>query len=342
MTKKKPAEDHYRVLQVDPRADAAVIEASYKALMRKHHPDTKATKGDTARQLNEAYATLSDAARRAEYDAARGDADGKAIGNFRVLERIAEGGCGKTYKGEHALTKMPVCIKHCSNVSPEDEIIMIQEAQAMWDLRHYGIPAIRDLVRLDDGSLAIVMSYVEGPTLAQLVEKNGRLDPEHVAWIAERLLNVLKYTHYHNVVHGDVKPQNVIVDPEKHLATLVDFGLSAVKPTGATSSKGYTDVFAPPEQIKGKPPVPETDFYSLGMTMIYALTADYGRVAAKQVPDDVPDELSEFIARLVARDPKNRPKWPDHEDGEDLQETLAKVREAAFKRRRSGMKKLRY
>lgn len=215
---------------------------------------------------------------------------------------------------------------------------MIGEARAMWDLRHYGIPAIRDLHRLEDGSLALVMSYVPGPTLAQLVEKNGPLDPEHVAWITERLLNVLKYTHYHEIVHGDVKPQNVIVDPERHMATLVDFGLSAVKPTSATVNKGYTDVFAPPEQVKGKPLVPQIDFYSLGMTMIYALSGDYDQTIAKRVPEDTPAALCAFIKRLVVRDTLKRPDWRE----EDLQESLAKVREQAFQRRRSNMKPLAY
>lgn len=331
--------DYYATLQVHPRASADVIKAAYRALMKRHHPDADhATKGATAARVSEAYEVLSDPDKRSRYDRTRNDAGGKVIGGFRVKTPIAEGGCGKTYKGEHVLTGMPVCIKHCSNVSPEDEAIMIEEAQAMWDLRHYGIPAIHDLLRLDDGSLALVMSYIPGPTLAQLVEKNGRLDPEHVAWITERLLNILKYCHYQGIVHGDVKPQNVIVDPEKHLVTLVDFGLSAVKPKEHTASKGYTDVFAPPEQKKGKPLLPQIDFYSLGMTMIYALTADYDRVAARNVPDDTPDAVCEFVRRLVVRETLSRPDW----NNEDLQETFAAARQKAFGRRRSNMKPLAY
>ena len=339
MSKKTPEQDYYRILQVDPRACDEVIKASYLALMKVNHPDTKATKGGTARLINEAYETLSDAAKRAAYDATRSQVDGKLIGDYRVLERIAEGGCGKTYKGEHVLTGMPVCIKHCSKVSPEDEIIMVEEAQAMWKLRHYGIPAIHNLIRLEDGSLALVMSYIEGPTLAQLVEQNGRLEPEDVAWITERLLNILKYTHFYEVAHGDVKPQNVIVDVDRHMVTLVDFGLAAVKPTATTAAKGYTDIFAPPEQVKGKPLLPQTDFYSLGMTMIFALSGDIAVTAAKQVPDGTPDELCKFIKRLIVRDVDGRPQWPDGKGGgEDLQETLGKVREKAFKRRSSNMK----
>ena len=73
-------------------------------------------------------------------------------------------------------------------------------------MRHFSIPTIRDIVRLDDGSPMLVMSYIPGLTLEKVIKKVGKLDAEHVAWIAERCLNVLMYLHYNGVVHGDVKP----------------------------------------------------------------------------------------------------------------------------------------
>lgn len=332
-TARNASPNYYELLQVSPRARPEVIHAAYRALMKAHDADEDA--GFVGR-LSEAYGILATAESRARYDREREDLGGKIIGQFRVLEPIAEGGFGKTYKGEHVLVREPVCIKHCSRISADDAEILIEEARAMWDLRHYAFPAVRNLLQLDDGSLALVMSYIKGKTLAQIVEKHGALDPEHVAWITQRILNALKYLHYHGVVHGDIKPQNVIVQPESHIVVLVDFGLSAIKPTRDTGSKGYTDLFAPPEQVKGSTLIPETDFYSLGMTMIHALSGGMEHVERKEVPEKVPDPLCDFIRRLTVREVLERPNW----EKEDLFETIEKVRVESFGRATSNMKPL--
>lgn len=333
---------HYDVLEVSPRATVEVIEAAYRALMKRHHPDVKATAGRTAMRLIEAKDVLTDPTRRAAYDAeiAAGDT-GVVIGGFRVDKALAEGGFGKTYLGTHILTGQPVCIKHCSNISAADEAILVEEAQAMWDLRHFAIPAIRNLVRLEDRSLALVMSYIPGPTLAEVVEHyisvRQKLDPEDVAWIAQRVLNALSYIHRHGVVHGDLKPQNIIIQPGSHMVALVDFGLAAIRPTRSTGSKGFTEVFSPPEQVAGSPLIPQTDFYALGMSMIYALTGgDEARIRAREVPSTVPEPLSRFIQRLVVRSPLARPDWST----EDLNQTIERVRAESFGRTRSAMKPL--
>jgi serine/threonine protein kinase len=330
--------DHYETLEVHPRASPAVIEAAYRALMKRHHPDIKKT-DRVARRLNAAYAVLSDKEARARYDHARAGAVGESLGEFRVESLIAEGGFGKTYKGRHLIVGEPVCIKHCSEISAADAAILREEAKAMWDLRHYAIPAVRNLLRLPDGSLALVMSYIEGPTLEQVIEKyqakKKRLEPEAVAWITQRILNALSYIHRHGVVHGDLKPQNIIVQPTTHAAVLVDFGLAAIKPTRATKNKGYTELFSPPEQLSEDAPlIPETDFYSLGMTMIYALAGgDADHTRRKELPADVPEPLRRFIQRLVVRHPLDRPRW----EKEDLIATLETARREAFGRTISGM-----
>lgn len=328
--------DLYALLRVHPRAEPEVIDAAYRALSATYPPT--GAKNDPAVRIAEAYDTLSDPEKRERYDAARGRArKGVVIGDYRVLAQIAEGGFGTTYKAEHVMIGTPVCIKQCSRISPQADDILIEEAKAMWDLRHFGIPAVRDVLRLDDDSLALVMSYIPGPTLTQLVEKHGRLDAEHVAWILQRVLNVLMYMHHHGVVHGDLKPQNVIVQPDTHTVVVVDFGLSSVKPRKGTKSKGYTDHFAPPEQLAGQTILPESDFFSLGMTALYALCGgDLDRVDRFQVPDDVPEALCRFLQRLVTQDPLSRPKWED----EDLNITIQKVRNDAFGRSHSAMKPL--
>lgn len=331
-----PPNDPYALLEVSPRATLRVIKAAYHALMKENHPDHDGTLSE-AKAINAAFAFLNDPKKKAAYDKTLKDkVKGTMIGNYKVTEEIAEGGFGTTYKGEQALNKQFVCIKHCTSVSAAHDKVLIDEANAIWDLRHHALPAMRDLCRLEDGSLALIMSYIEGPTLEQVVEslakKKTRLDAEHVAWITERVLNALLYLHHHGVVHGDLKPQNIIVQPKTHSVVLVDFGLSVVKPTSSTKAIGYTPVFAPPEQVAGKPLLPESDFYSLGMVMIYALCGgDIKAVERLEVPANLPGPMTKFIKSLVVRNPLDRPQ-------ENLFEAFVEIRKESFGRSRSGMK----
>lgn len=329
--------DPYRTLEIDKRASDLVIKAAYHALIGKHHPD-KGGSEKIAKQVNEAYQILSDDDKRREYDREHSATTGTVIGNYKILEEIAEGGFGITYKGEHTMTKDLVCIKHCSQVSAAHDAVLIQETKAIWDLRHYAMPVMRDLARLDDGSLALVMSYIPGPTLEKIVDKVGKMDPETVAWITDRILNALLYLHHHGVIHGDIKPQNIIIQPESHSVVLVDFGLAMVKPTAKAKSIGYTEVFAPPEQVeavkknKALPLLPSSDYYSLGMLMTYALNGGKD-MEKKRVPASVPDPMVNFIASITRKNILERPQ-------DDLFDEFVKVRQASFGRTRSGMRNI--
>lgn len=322
--------DHYKYLEIDPKASKEVVQAAYHALAKKYDGDDSRLK-----RINAAKEVLLDDSRRSKYDDREELKEGKIIGDYRLLERIAEGGFGTTYKAEHRTTGCLVCIKHALEISAADEAMLLDEARSCWDLRHWGIPAMRDILKMPDDSLALVMSYVPGLTLEQILEKPSYrkgLDPEHVAWITERTLNVLKYLHYNGVVHGDVKPQNIIVQPE-HTVVLVDYGLSRVKPSAKDGAKGYTPHFAAPEQEAGNVPIPETDFFGLGKTMIFSLGGDIENI---KVPSDTPDHMVAFIKRLIKREPLARPNWKD----EDLCETIKLVREKDFGRAASKMKPL--
>ena len=321
------AVDYYKVLQVDPRADHDVVKAAYHALAKLFKNDSK-----KLRELNDADEIIGDEDKRVKYDGDR-KPKGKIIGDYKLLEKIAEGGFGVTYKAIDTSTDGLVCVKHASHIGPEDEALLREEAKAMWGLRHFGVPSIKHVLKMPDGSLSLVMDYVPGKTLAQIIEDVVRLDPEHVAWICERLLNILKYLHLHGIVHGDVKPQNVIIQNETHTVVLVDYGLAAVKPSKKSVAKGYTEYFAAPEQMDGRPIIPETDLYGLGMTMIYALGGDVINV---RVPDHTPDNLCKFIKSLIRREPLSRPKvWKV-----DLCEEIARIRLKDFGRVSSGMKPL--
>lgn len=330
--------DYYQILEVHPRASLAVIEAAFRAKMKEVHPDTGAsTDGTRAVDLNEAHQCLSDPHERRKYDRTRDVDVGKSVGQYKLLDQIAEGGFGRTYRAEHKVVKELVCIKDCSNVTLADTGMLIEECKVLWDLRHYALPAMRDCIQLDDGRVLLVMSYIPGLTLEKTIKQlAGPMDPEHVMWISERVINALNYIHRNGVIHGDLKPQNIIVQEDKHMAVVVDFGLSLVKPTHTDQSKGYTPFFAPPEEIAGKPLVPESDYYSLGMTMLYALGGGPEWVERKMVPQDVPDEICKLVKWLIARDVNSRPQYGKL--SEDLGDIISDVRQKVFGRTASGMK----
>ena len=326
--------DFYQVLEVHPRARTAVIEAAYRAI----HPDTGAsTDGSRAVEINEAHDALTDPHQRRQYDRSREVDVGKTVGQYKLLDQIAEGGFGRTYRAEHKVVKELVCIKDCSNVTLDDTGMLVEECKVLWDLRHYALPAMRDCIQLDDGRVLLVMSYIPGLTLEKTIEKlGGPMEPESVMWIIERVINGLNYIHRNGVIHGDLKPQNIIIQEDKHMAVLVDFGLSLVKPTHTTQSKGFTPFYAPPEETANKPLVPESDYYSLGMTMLYALSGGHEHVQRKMIPNDVPDEICDFIKRLIARDVKSRPQYGVLSD--DLGDMIQEVRQKVFGRTASNMK----
>src|SRR5215470_3415010 len=129
-----PTKNYYEILEVSPRARPAVIKAAWKALSREFGDDNP-----ERRLLNEANETLSDADKRRLFDESLNPPSGKAvrIGSYRILDQIAEGGFGVTYRAVHEFSGQLACIKHSINISPVDEALMLEEAKAVWDLRHY-------------------------------------------------------------------------------------------------------------------------------------------------------------------------------------------------------------
>jgi serine/threonine protein kinase len=247
------------------------------------------------------------------------------IGNYKVSNVIGEGGFGKTYLAEHAILKKKVVIKQSLFKSEEAQNIILNEASLLWDVNYWALPTVKDVIINEDGDVLMIMTYIEGEELYKYIEENGPVDIETACWISQRILSALYYLHFAGIVHRDVKPANIIVDFKKHIASLVDFGLSKLKPDGSPDESGYTPYFASPEQIEGKPPIPESDIYSLGMTMIYIIGGD---IRSNRLPDDLPPLLEDFIYSLVRQDPAKRPK-----NCKELNNQLGEIREKIFSRK---------
>jgi len=252
------------------------------------------------------------------------------IGNYEVIKQIGEGGFARTYLAIHTLLGEYACIKQNIDLSKEDKEILKREAKLLWKIHHHSLPTLRDYFVAPDGSCVMVMSFIKGKDLYKILEEDypKGIDPEHVCWITQRLLNALHYLHFNGVIHGDIKPHNILIVPEEHNAVLVDYGLSSIRPKSMTRPLGCTAAFAAPEQLDGKPPIPETDIYGLGVSMIYALG---GNFRAMTYPSSVPEPIRDFFNAMVVREPLKRPNSADK-----LVKPLSDLRMKVFGRTSSG------
>ena len=249
------------------------------------------------------------------------------VGNYIVKKQIAEGGFGRIFQAEHVYLGEKACLKQNTGSSREDVELLKHEAKLLWELDEYhSIPSIKDFFEIDKGSAVIVMKYIDGSTLEDIVKAKGPIHPEDVCWITERLLGALYYSHCRGVIHSDVKPQNVFVEPDKRDIKLIDFGISSYKPISRTKPLGYSPMYAAPELKTNKPPIPETDIYGAGIVMLRALGGD---IFKKSFRSDTPEKIVEYCKKLLRYDPFERPNW---EKNNPINE-LSDIRQELFGRR---------
>lgn len=246
------------------------------------------------------------------------------IGPYTVERQISEGAFGRTFLGRHKLLGEPICLKQEKTGDPAYMDLFREEAKILWHIHHVSLPTLKDYLEHPDFGQVAVMSYIEGESLAELLQGKGPVDDEHICWIIQRVLDALSYLHYKRAVHCDIKPANIILDVPTHNAVLVDFGLTIVGPGAASRAKGGTPHFVPPEFLQGLPPIPASDLFSLGIT---AVALSGGNILNGTLPGDMHPTLAQFIQRMIRRDPMARPQ-----DARKLNQELAGLRKSIFGR----------
>ena len=226
-----------------------------------------------------------------------GNLVGTRLGKYELRAEIGRGGMGTVYKGYDPMLDSWVAVKVLApHLVWEQKFVerFIREARAARKLRHPGIVTVYD-VGQEAGWYYIVMEYLEGQTLTELIRERGPMPPEGAVRILRPLAEALDYAHHKGLVHRDVKPGNVIVDPAGQV-TLTDFGIArAVRETRltATGTVVGTPEYMSPEQVKGLTADARSDQYSLGV------------VAYEVLSGRVPFEAESTLALLhkVAYDP---------------------------------------
>ena len=239
-------------------------------------------------------------------------------GRFRLDERIGAGGMSTVYRAFDTVLERQVAIKlmHREIASDSDQLERFRrEARAVAQLNHPHVVGVIDAGE-DDGTPYIVFEYVEGETLKDRIRRYGRLPVGEAVAYAIEIARALGAAHDHQIVHRDVKPQNVLID-EEGTAKVTDFGIArSLTEEGLTADGrvlGTTD-YVSPEQALGQDVGPQSDLYSLGVVLFEMLTGDvpfHGEnqvaVAMKHVREELPDvlmrrpEASSALASVVDR-----------------------------------------
>lgn len=194
-------------------------------------------------------------------------------GRYEIIEKIGEGGMACVYKARDNLLNRYVAVKVLKDEYSRDEVFVKRfrtEAQSAASLIHPNIVSVFD-VGEDRGISYIVMELLESNTLKDYIEKNGALSSDMTLKIAAQIASALEAAHKANIVHRDIKPQNIILNKDM-IAKVTDFGIAKVQnATSATitsfgSTMGSVHYFSP-EHAKGGYTDAKSDLYSLGVVM---------------------------------------------------------------------------
>lgn len=199
------------------------------------------------------------------------------INRYRIVHLLGTGGFGAVYKAWDINLHKNCAIKENLDTSPEARDQFELEARMMAALAHQNLPRVTDHFVLPGKGQYLVMDYVEGRDLKEILEERGSAFPDAqvISWM-EQILNALIYLHSRKqpVIHRDIKPANIRITPTGQ-AMLVDFGIAKIYDPGLSTrsgAKAITPGFSPPEQYGQGHTDARTDIYALGATMYCLLT----------------------------------------------------------------------
>jgi len=228
----------------------------------------------------------------------------KTISHYKILEKLGEGGMGEVYLAEDTKLKRNVAIKilplHLTK-DKESRERFEREAQAAAALNHPNIVTVHEIGEFEE-QVFIVMEYVEGETLQEILHKNRQLSLDKYINISSQICEGLEKAHQAGIVHRDIKPANIIIDKDNRVKIL-DFGLAKLKGvsqlTKETSTIG-TIHYMSPEQIRGEGVDFRSDIWSVGVILYEMFTGklpfkgDYEQAVMYSITNNEPEQLSDF------------------------------------------------
>jgi len=249
-------------------------------------------------------------------------------GKYKLLDQIGSGEMGRVYLAEHGQLGRRVALKALSRKHTADPRILklfLSDARRVGGLDHPNLCHMYD-VNQEADRYFLVMEYVEGQNLQQFVEKGGKPAFGKVIEIVRQTAQGLGHAHAQKVLHGDLKPTNIIID-KNGVVKILDIGLSRLTEATATGTIEDTGeapslasgIYRPQEQISGKAVAPPTDWYSVGAVLCFLLTGKpfQSPDACRSVEQlkaerpEAPVELLTLCTNLLAENPADRPASQD-------------------------------
>ncbi|MFF5988847.1 serine/threonine-protein kinase [Prauserella flavalba] len=227
-------------------------------------------------------------------------------GRFKRIRRLGHGGFGTVWEAQDTQLGRTVALKIAHAPDRDTEERMQREARALAMLNHPNCVRVYDLVEEPDG-LALVMEYLHGQSLAEAVDTGGALDDVSAGRLWATLASALSAAHDKGVLHRDMKPSNVIVDPEG-LPHLIDFGIARSKGDSKLTATGMmigTPDYTAPETAAGSPASPASDAWQLAATVSYALSG-YPPRGTRETP------MAALMAAARAEPPSQLPRQSVH------------------------------
>lgn len=257
-------------------------------------------------------------------------------GRFRIEREIGTGGMGTVYLATHLGLERPVAVKIIKSEFAADADVadrFLREARTMAKLHHSHAAMIFDAGNLPDGRHFIVMEFIEGETLSQVLAREGRFSPSRAIEIATQICDVLEEAHRLGIIHRDLKPSNILLG--KRGVCVLDFGVAKVLASSAESTATHastgsgqligTPRYMSPEQCLGQRVGARSDLYSLGVVLYEmlagrppfvdplqsALLVKQATAPAPPLPrlrQDIPRSLALAVHSLLAKRPEDRPR----------------------------------
>jgi eukaryotic-like serine/threonine-protein kinase len=262
----------------------------------------------------------------------------KISDRYQIIKSIGEGGMANVYLAYDTILDRNVAVKVLRGDLATDEKFVRRfqrEALSASSLSHPNIVEVYD-VGEDNGQYYIVMEYIEGKQLKQLLKKRGKLTLTEVIDIMLQITDGMSTAHDAYIIHRDIKPQNIMIQ-DNGMVKITDFGIAmAMNSTQLTQTNSVMGSvhYLPPEQASGKAPTLQSDIYSMGILMYELLTGNLPykgdnavEIALKHLKEpipsireelpEVPQSVENIIIKATAKNPKNR-----YNDAREMNEDL--------------------